>query len=144
MSKDLFTNLKGKLISKDKEDIAIDSLKQNDVIGLYFSAHWCPPCRGFTPILDELYTKWKAQGKKIEIIFVTCDNDANGFKDYFATMPWVAFNYGDKVIDKLGEVYGIQGIPSLLIFNKDGKLIDEEGRMTVVTQKERAFDTWKK
>mmetsp|Transcript_119915 Transcript_119915/g.274753 ORF Transcript_119915/g.274753 Transcript_119915/m.274753 type:complete len:81 (-) Transcript_119915:67-309(-) len=24
-------------------------------IGLYFSAHWCPPCRGFTPKLTESY-----------------------------------------------------------------------------------------
>jgi len=24
-------------------------------LGLYFSAHWCPPCRGFTPKLGK---KW--------------------------------------------------------------------------------------
>jgi thiol-disulfide isomerase/thioredoxin len=28
---------------------------RSDVIGLYFSAHWCPPCRGFTPHLAETY-----------------------------------------------------------------------------------------
>jgi len=25
------------------------------VIGLYFSADWCPPCRHFTPLLTNLY-----------------------------------------------------------------------------------------
>ena len=26
-----------------------------DVIGVYYSAHWCPPCRQFTPQLAEIY-----------------------------------------------------------------------------------------
>ena len=26
-----------------------------DIICIYFSAHWCPPCRGFTPILKDFY-----------------------------------------------------------------------------------------
>ena len=25
------------------------------IIGIYFSAHWCPPCRRFTPVLARIY-----------------------------------------------------------------------------------------
>merc|ERR1719495_1556006 len=40
-------------------------------LGLYFSAHWCPPCRGFTPKLAETYKKLKEQGQNFEIVFVS-------------------------------------------------------------------------
>ena len=36
------------------------------VVGLYFSAHWCPPCRGFTPQLANYYaSNLKAKGLEI-------------------------------------------------------------------------------
>ena len=31
------------------------STAEGAVIGLYFSAHWCPPCKGYTPKLVDLY-----------------------------------------------------------------------------------------
>ena len=56
-------------------------------IGIYFSAHWCPPCRGFTPVLGEFYNEVNSQGKQLEIVFVTSDKDDASFKDYYGSMP---------------------------------------------------------
>ena len=44
-----------------------DALEGNSVIALYFSAHWCPPCRGFTPVLGKKYTALKEAKKEFEV-----------------------------------------------------------------------------
>ncbi len=65
------------------------------VICLYFSAHWCPPCRNFTPVLAKLYNQWNKDGKQIEIIFVSSDNDLKSYKEYFESMPWISIPFQD-------------------------------------------------
>ena len=34
---------------------ASDALAGKAIVCLYFSAHWCPPCRAFTPVLKDFY-----------------------------------------------------------------------------------------
>jgi len=36
---------KGDLVSNSGQHVATNTLSANTVVGLYFSAHWCPPCR---------------------------------------------------------------------------------------------------
>ena len=48
-------------------------LENVKVIGVYFSAHWCPPCRTFTPQLAEWYNAINSSGKVLEIVFASCD-----------------------------------------------------------------------
>ncbi|RVW17362.1 putative nucleoredoxin 3 [Vitis vinifera] len=49
-------------------------------IGLYFAAHWCPPCRAFTAQLIEAYNKLVAtRNQCFEIIFVSTDRDHQEF-----------------------------------------------------------------
>ena len=31
-------------------------LEDKKILCFYFSAHWCPPCRNFTPILADFYS----------------------------------------------------------------------------------------
>jgi nucleoredoxin len=63
-----------------------------DIVGLYFSAHWCGPCRRFTPLLIEWYNKMKAAGHSIEIVFISSDKNQEQWMEYFSTMPWPALN----------------------------------------------------
>jgi len=70
------------------------------LLGLYFSAHWCPPCRAFTPELVDFYKKFKStdRGDQLEIIFVSFDRNEGNFKSYFDEMPWLAVPYDDQEI----------------------------------------------
>lgn len=83
---------------------------------LYFSAHWCPPCQRFTPVLSEAYTKLKAERDDFELVFISSDRDQNAFNEYFAEMTFWAlpFEYRDEKI-ALSKLFGISGIPSLLM-----------------------------
>ncbi|CAF3969106.1 unnamed protein product, partial [Rotaria sordida] len=83
----------GHILNKSKELVDLNDEQYKDkIIGLYFSAHWCPPCRNFTPILIEFYKK-HAETKKFEIIFISSDNDEDSFNEYYEDMPWLALDY---------------------------------------------------
>ena len=95
------------------------------------SAHWCPPCRRFTPLLRKAYLDAVAAGKEFEVVFVSCDQNQVGFDEYFATMPWKAIPFEDADRrDKLSNTFGIHGIPALLLMDEHG-VFNEEGREAV-------------
>lgn len=75
-----------------------DASVENPVIGLYFSAHWCPPCREFTPVLADFYTRFRqtVHGQRLEIIFVSSDSDEHSYYEYLSEMPWMALPFHDR------------------------------------------------
>lgn len=101
-------------------------------VALYFSAHWCPPCRGFTPRLAAYYNKVKQAGKDWEIIFCSSDRDQSAFDEYFGEMPWSALPFDNRSVkQKLSQKFGIQGIPALILVNPSGKMYNDNGRGVV-------------
>jgi len=111
------------------ETVDVEEVRSsNKVIGLYFSAHWCPPCRGFTPQLVKAYTE-HLKAKGLEIIFVSSDRSEKDFKEYFGEMPWLAIPHGDARKGKLSKVFGVGGIPSFaLVDAKTGVTINANAR----------------
>lgn len=113
------------------------------VLGLYFSAHWCPPCRGFTPVLAATYEKLKAKGTAFEVVFVSSDKDEAQFDEYFATMPWLALPYPDrKRKAQLSGLFEVRGIPTLVLLDQDLNLISKEGTGAVKNDPEGAEFPW--
>ena len=119
---------------------ALSEITETPIIGLYFSAHWCPPCRIFTPILSEFYKKVNEEKKQIEIIFISCDRDTKSFNEYYDSMPWLTVPFENEMRDTSSEAFEMNGIPTLLIFDNKGNLIDTNGRNTVQKMKGNGFN----
>ena len=114
------------------------ALEKKKIIGFYFSAHWCGPCRAFTPHLSRFYNALKERSETsddFEIIFVSSDNDSYKFEEYFHTMPWTAIQFSDyDTVEALNDRFGIKGIPALVLMNGDGSFVKTNGRELVSSQ----------
>jgi len=120
------------LVTKTGSGSTSELLKSKKLIGIYFSAHWCPPCRGFTPVLAEFYNDAKEQGAELEIVFVSSDRDQASFDEYYAAMPWIALPLSNsEKKTELATRFSVQGIPTLVILRPDNSVVDPDARSTV-------------
>ena len=87
----------GVVINHKNEKIEIKTQFCGKTIGIYFSAHWCGPCRGFTPVLSEFY-KNHHESKNFEIVFASSDSDLSSFKTYYEEMPWLSLPFNKQNI----------------------------------------------
>lgn len=131
------------LKSKSGEVKTSEVLGGKGAIALYFSAHWCPPCRGFTPKFAEWYTK-DLQAKGLEVVFISSDKDEAAFNKYYGEQPWLALPYSDRDRKNLlSKKFKVQGIPSVVILDGEGNLIDKEGRAAVSSDPKGEKFPWK-
>ena len=123
-----------KLETKDGVVSTAEALKGKKAVAIYFSAHWCPPCRNFTPKLAEAYKGLVAMGKSIEVVFISSDNDERSFELYYGEQPWLAQPYAKRKLKAaLSKKYEVSGIPSLIILDGEtGELITKDGRRVVM------------
>lgn len=131
-----------KVLQSKNGDVPVSVLDGKTVM-VYFSAHWCPPCRAFTPQLAKFYQK-HSKDKNFEIIFASWDQSKAEFDEYYKEHPWLAFPYetSKQIVEQLGNKHQIRSIPTLLVFGPDGNLITREGRMSVVRDANAAEFPW--
>jgi nucleoredoxin len=101
-----------------------DALGGKEFILLYASAHWCGPCRNFTPQLANWYRSLGGTTKSAEVVFLSCDHDENGFNSYYKEMPWLAVPFDDDAREQLLGHIRVQGIPRLVVLDgKTGRIL---------------------
>jgi nucleoredoxin len=127
---------------ESKREIGVESLA-GSVVGVYASAHWCAPCRQFTPQLANFYRGLRGAGKAFEIVFVSLDQEKEAFELYFESMPWLAIPWegGEGEREELMRMYQITSVPRLLIFGRDGELL-ENNAVGPQFLREEAFHSW--
>ncbi|RLE30715.1 MAG: hypothetical protein DRJ61_12370 [Acidobacteria bacterium] len=143
-AKALYKLFGSKFKNAKKSSLSTDELA-GKTIGVYFSAHWCPPCRAFTPNLVKFYNLLKKADKPFEIVFVSSDRDKKAMYKYMKEMkmPWLALPYGDKHKASLSSTFNVRGIPKLVILNASGELITENGTGDVMSGDDiSVFDKW--
>lgn len=118
-----FTDLKAK-DPEGKEAALSDYAGKGKYVLVDFWASWCPPCREEMPKLVELYAKYK--DKDFEIVGISLDKEGeawkNGINKLNITWPQISdLKYWDSA---LSAAYGVNGIPHLLLIDKDGKIIE--------------------
>eukprot|EP00040_Diaphanoeca_grandis_P005474 m.32981 g.32981 ORF g.32981 m.32981 type:complete len:1171 (-) comp16735_c0_seq1:76-3588(-) len=118
-------------------DVVTATCLRRKVIGLYFSAHWCPPCRQFTPKLckwlQQFQTTHKAKDK-LELVFVSKDKTKDDFEEYHATMNFFAIPFAQKETrEALFKKFEISSIPALVIVDYAGEVISWNG-MDIVNE----------
>mmetsp|Transcript_15429 Transcript_15429/g.19578 ORF Transcript_15429/g.19578 Transcript_15429/m.19578 type:complete len:223 (-) Transcript_15429:56-724(-) len=108
-------------------------MKGKDLVLLYFSASWCPPCRNFTPKLAEFYTQ-VCTTNGVEIVYISSDQDEASFNEYFGKMPWASLPvFGSSAIkQKLADSLKISGLPTLVVLDVNtGFFISDNARFDV-------------
>lgn len=96
-----------------------------------FWASWCGPCRAEMPNLADVYAKFK--GDMFEIVGVAVWDEREDTENILPKLPitWPVIYDAQKIPT---DIYGINGIPQIILFGPDGTIIARDLRGKAITE----------
>ena len=133
-----------------RPSLTSDALRGKKVIGLYFSADWCGPCRKFTPELVSFYQKMnqrRGMKNQFEIVWISRCRDVYTYGQYFTQMGgWFALPPEEAMGARgsmLSDKYKVKGIPTLVLIDDLGHVITRDGRNKIPQDKAGIGFPWR-
>lgn len=92
------------------------------VVLVNFWATWCPPCIREMPSLEKLYQKFRGQPFVLLAINQWEDEErVFEFMGQLATIPTFPILFDPQ--SKVSDAFGVQGLPSTYILDKQGRIV---------------------
>jgi thiol-disulfide isomerase/thioredoxin len=109
------------------------------VILVDFWATWCGPCREELPRVKSLYSQYHSQG--LEVLGVSNDMDVQALRSFVGAdsgMPWPQLfdpqAAGQQLWNPITTGFGINGIPTMFLIDKNGICRSVTARQDMETQ----------
>uniref|UniRef100_A0A3Q3WUA3 Thioredoxin-like fold domain-containing protein n=1 Tax=Mola mola TaxID=94237 RepID=A0A3Q3WUA3_MOLML len=100
MSEFLLSLLGERLVNGEKAEMDVQSLGAKlSLVGLFFGCSLNAPCKQFHGSLCEFYSRFKKTSEhkdKLEIVFISSDQDQKHWQDFLQEMPWLALPFKDR------------------------------------------------
>ncbi len=106
----------------DGHTVALADFRGQKKVVVAFWASWCGPCRMEMPNLIQFYKNNHSDSSDFEILAVSIDEDPKEAQNFASAMK---LNF-PVLIDprqKMANAYGVEGIPTLFVIDKAGKVI---------------------
>ena len=120
----------GKTLDGQPFDI---SQYKGKVVVVDFWATWCGPCRAELPNLKNVYEKYHDKG--LEVVGVSLDENKDDLIKFLAentTFPGRSWSARKRITsgfdNPIADNYGISGIPTVFLMNRDGKVVSLAAR----------------
>jgi peroxiredoxin len=120
------------MISKSAPEFSLPALSGDTVsladyrgkktVVVSYWASWCGPCKVELPELSEFYKRYHKADANFEILAISIDEEKADAEKYAAAekLPFpVLFDPQSKTAD----AYSVEGIPTLFVISKDGKIV---------------------
>lgn len=117
---------------EDKDHSSTDW--KGKVVLIDFWATWCAGCRETIPALTRLKEKYGENG--LAVVGVSLDKGSKSKVAKFATKYKVNYQVLLDSEDTLSKVFGFEGLPSLYLFDREGRLLKAMTGYTALQDKE--------
>ena len=132
------------LLKADGSQLAVGTLEQNTLIGIYFMSPGCPACGAFNPDLVTAYDEIIGAGNAFEIVMVAQGINPVELSEYMAEegMGWTAVSPLSDRPAFLAKRYNVRWVPTLIVIEPDGTIASMSGREQIAGQGAGAWSLW--
>ena len=120
----------------DGKSVSLESLRGTPVL-VHYWATWCEPCKVDIAQIRELVAKYGP--KKFAVVGIALDSDKSQLEKFLRSKPiaWPQLHESGGLDGRLAEEMGVLTLPTMILLDADGKVVD---RNVVITDLEKKVD----